>query len=157
MTLRAQDREDIELERKRNADLLDAYIRSGQLDLDKETDAWKKQLALEELGLKKESQDWDREYGLKRLALTKDDSQDQEESEPPITEMGVTDSNSDDEEGDALDKAAFSRLLRRIGNQKTEDEKLKLVWSMYQSGTISGADAEQLLRKTGVDTSKFNG
>ncbi len=157
MTLRAQDREDIELERKRNADLLDAYIRSGQLDLDKETDAWKKQLAFDELGLKRDSQNWDREYGLKRLALTKDDSQDQEESEPPITEMGVTDSNSDDEEGDALDKAAFSRLLRRIGNQKTEDEKLKLVWSMYQSGTISGADAEQLLRKTGVDTSKFNG
>lgn len=70
MTLRAQDREDSELERKRAADLVDEEIRRGQLELDKNSDDWKKQVALEELGLKGESQAWDREYGLRRLALT---------------------------------------------------------------------------------------
>lgn len=174
MTLRSQDREDSELERKRAADLVDEEIRRGQLELDKNSDDWKKQVALEELGLKGESQAWDREYGLKRLALTtakssgtSGDSGNASDNEAIYgtytdngddTYIGNDESNSGGNKGGStLDKATFSRLLRRIGNQKTEDEKLKLVWSMYRAGTISEADAEQLLKQTGVNTSKFNG
>ena len=160
---RVQDREDSELERRRAADLVDAEIRRGQLELDKTSDSWKKDVALGDLDLQKESLAWEKAYGTSKLAQAAKNS--------GGTSGGYTDegggkyTDEEDESGDGgtgsaaapLDASTYNTLLRKVSNQATEDEKVSYVWSLYTAGTINDADAERLLKDAGVDTSKFNG
>ena len=145
------------------------------LAAEKNADEWKKKLAFDELEASKNTDAWKKQSAFDELAEARNQAAGAEARRqngdngihgdstvagaPPEAGGNTVRGDSVSVGANAAGNAAKAgdSILRRLDNAATKEEKKDLIVRWLQAGTISEKRAEALMKRAGIDLSKYGG